>query len=246
MRTTALRTVPLLAVLAALGCSGKKEAPPAPAAPPAAAAPAGLGADPAAAFAKAMTAETLARLLACEQEILPFTRELVGGLARAAHASGGDAGKVERAVSRDEGMRELSEKIAAVQAKHGVSAQDQAAFTTLTTDLLVKEMFAASARRQLADNEPRKAAWAKAEAAYRAEHAGDPRAAPYAMTAKRGTAPLAELVEEQLREQVADAEAARRTFAEKHGQPALDVLAGFIPQFVALREQQMAAVLTPR
>jgi hypothetical protein len=248
MVTTARRIVPLLAAAAALACSGKKEAPPAsaPAAPPTASAPAPRPAAPAADFAKAMTEDKLARLLAFEQEILPLTREVVGGMGRVARAAGGDAKKVEGAISRDERMKQLSEQISAAQAKHGVTQQDQALFATATTDLLVKEMFATSARKQLAENEPKKEAWAKAEAAYEAKHKDDPRAAPYAFTAKKGTAPLMDVVEQQLREQIAEAEAARKAFAEKNGQEALDRLAPFIPRFVEVREQQMAAVMKPQ
>jgi hypothetical protein len=245
MATTALRTLALLAVLAALACSEKKDAAPAAApAPPAASAPAAPPA-PAADFASAMTEDKLARLLAYEKEILPFTAELVGGMGRAVRATGGDAAKMEREVSRDERMKQLSEQLLAAQAKHRITQQDQALFAATTTDLLVKEMLATTARRQLAENEPKKEAWAKAEAAYEAKHKDDPRAAPYAMTAKQGTAPLMDVVVQQLQQQVADAEAARKAFAEKHGQQALDRLSPFIPQFVELREKQMEAVLRP-
>jgi hypothetical protein len=237
-----LRRLALVAALAA-ACSGKKEAPPSPA--PAAPSVPAARADPATEFARAMTDDKLQRLLAYEREILPLTAELVGGGARAAMASGGDGEKMGRELSRDERMRELSAQVEAAQRKHGITGQDQAGFTALTTELLVKEMFAREAREKLAANEPTKEAWARAEAEYEAKRK-DPRAPPYAFVARKGTAPLPELVEKQLQEQVGDADAARKAFAGKYGQGALDVLAKYIPDFVDLREQQMSAVMKPR
>jgi hypothetical protein len=248
MPTSPLRSVPLLVALAALACSGKKEAPaaPVPAAPPAAAAPVAPPADPAAAFAKAMTEEKLQRLLAYEQESLPLTAELMAPMAKAALATGGDAKKMENQVSRDERLKQLSAQLEALQKKHGVTTQDQAGFVALTRHLLTKEIFATSARKALAEDEPRKAAWAKAEAEYNAKHKNDLRFVSYDVVAKRGTAPLGEFQEKMLQKQVADADAERKALVEKHGQAALDVLAKFIPQFVELREKQMDAVLKPK
>jgi hypothetical protein len=250
MPTTALRAAALLAVLAALACSGKKDAPPAATAAPtpagaAPSAPAPAPANPELAFARTLTEDKLARLIAFEHEILPITAELVGGVAKAALAAGGDGQKLGRELSRDERTRQLGAQLEAAQKKHGITGQDQAGLSALTTDLVVKEMFATEAREQLAANEPKKAAWAKAEAEYAAKKK-DPRAPPYAFVAQKGTAPLPEIVEQQLREQVRESEAARRAFAEKYGQGTFDVVAKRLPELVLLRQKQMDAVMRPK
>jgi hypothetical protein len=233
------RSFPLV-LAAALSCTGRMDAPqaPAPAAPPPAGAPAEAPApDPADTLAATLTEDKLKRLLLFEEEILPVSAAIVQ-LASAPGATGAGGSRGEP--SREERQRALDDRIAAALQKHGLTRADHQGFGAIAGGLVERSAKAAEARELLAKDAERRSAPARApaEAARRTKAAAP---APSAV-AKEGR-PLPEPLVQQLQTQIVQADADRKAFAARNGQAVLDLLDRYRPQILALREQQVRVVL---
>jgi hypothetical protein len=144
-------------------CDGSKPAPeaaatkveapkPAPAeAAPAPAAPAAAPAEaPDVAFAKTLDDAKLQKMIAYENELLPHTALIMNVAGGAAMKAGGDGKKMAQELSRDERLKKITEITQGAMAKAGVTESDISGFTTLTAEIIAKEMAIEDARQMVA------------------------------------------------------------------------------------------------
>lgn len=242
------RSLPLLALAATLACTGRRgdePASPAPASPAAAAppveAPAAVPPDPTAVLAASLTETKLAKLIAAEEEILPFTAELV----RLSRLPPQTSRPSPDELSPDERRRRAEAGVAEVLRKHGLAPADHAGFEGLVAGVL-RDVKADEARATLEANVEKKKAFEKRDAA-ESRKRRDPNLPPWWVEAKDAPpAPLPELYEKQLRVQVEQAEADRRAFLERHGGAVQDLLDRSRASIVALREKQVKVIVGAR
>ncbi len=210
------------------GC--KKESPPAPEAVERRGVTEALGQMEAAAagFAKTLTDEKVKGVLTYEQQMLQHAPVLAG--------RGADGGALDREARRSELSRVTREALE----KGGVTQSDVTNFTTLTAELFAGEVAVAHARRELAANPAKVERWKALEA--EASKFPEPERSAF-LQQHLEAQPLTDFMVEAYQRQLAEQEALRAQFAERHGEQTLAVIDRYKDDFVALRQRQLDAVL---
>ncbi len=187
----------------------------APAAPTAEPPPAPV--DAAVAYAKALDEEKLKKLLGFEKEMLPHTALILNTGRRASENAQKNGTDMAAELSKDERRQKIREVTEAAMSQSGVTQTDVTGFAMLSGEFFAKEMAIDSARKQVADNEARKAK--------------DPK-----------TAYPDEMIK-VYQDQIDEHAAYRKSFAEKYGEPTLALMDKYQPEFVAIRAEQVAVLM---
>jgi hypothetical protein len=160
---------------------------------------------------------------------------------KAAVASGGDAKKMEKELSREEKLKQYNATLEAAAAKQGITVADDLAFQTLTGEYFTKEFVIADTRKLVEENAKKQKAWDEMEAK-EAKKKKDPRAQPWWMN-KGDIRPLSKEMLALYEKQLAEHEAFRKQFSETYGQSLVDLLDKYRDPFVELRGKLMAGFL---